>query len=78
LTPDDPDVDASLKKGELKFSLEGQKPRDSWVLVRTRLGRSDKPQWPPIKCRDRCASTQAKKQNAQSPGAPAFLETPER
>jgi bifunctional non-homologous end joining protein LigD len=62
-TPDDPDVDASLKKGELKFSLQGQKLRGSWVLVRTKLGRadkrrSDKPQWLLIKHRDRYASTE--------------------
>jgi bifunctional non-homologous end joining protein LigD len=61
-TPEDPDVDASLKKGELKFSLEGQKLRGSWVLVRTKFGRSDKrrsdkPQWLLIKHRDRYAST---------------------
>ena len=57
-TPDDPDVDASLEKGELKFSLQGQKLRGSWVLVRTKLGRSDKPQWLLIKHRDRYASTE--------------------
>jgi bifunctional non-homologous end joining protein LigD len=61
-TPDDPDVDASLKKGELKFSLQGHKLRGSWVLVRTKFGRpdkrrSDKPQWLLIKHRDRYAST---------------------
>jgi bifunctional non-homologous end joining protein LigD len=56
-TPDDPDVDASLEKGELKFSLEGEKLRGSWVLVRTKFGRSDKPQWLLIKHRDRYAST---------------------
>jgi bifunctional non-homologous end joining protein LigD len=55
-TPDDPDIDASLKKGELKFSLEGQKLRGSWVLVRTKLGRSNKPQWLLIKHRDRYVS----------------------
>jgi bifunctional non-homologous end joining protein LigD len=62
-TPDDPDVDASLKKGELKFSLQGEKLRGSWVLVRTNFGRSDKrpsdkPQWLLIKHRDRYASTE--------------------
>ncbi|HTW66376.1 MAG TPA: DNA polymerase ligase N-terminal domain-containing protein [Bryobacteraceae bacterium] len=58
-TPDEPDVDASLEKGELKFTLEGQKLRGSWVLVRTRLGyaRSTKPQWLLIKHRDQYAST---------------------
>ena len=58
-TPDDPDVDASLKKGDLKFSLHGEKLRGSWVLVRTKLGYggSNKPQWLLIKHRDRYAST---------------------
>jgi bifunctional non-homologous end joining protein LigD len=56
--PDDPDVDASLAKGELKFTLEGQKLRGSWVLVRTKLGYggSTKPQWLLIKHRDQYAS----------------------
>ena len=56
-TPDDPDVDASLKKGELKFSLFGAKLHGSWVLVRTKFGRADKPQWLLIKHRDSYAST---------------------
>ena len=54
-TPDDPDVDASLRKGELKFSLAGKKLRGSWVLVRTR-GYGSKPQWLLIKHRDRYAT----------------------
>ena len=56
-TPDDPDVDANLKKGELKFSLQGEKLHGSWVLVRTKFGRADKLQWLLIKHRDRYAST---------------------
>jgi bifunctional non-homologous end joining protein LigD len=35
-TPESPDVDAALKKGDLKFSLDGYKLKGSWVLVRTR------------------------------------------
>ena len=35
-TPEVDDVDAALKKGELKFSLQGKKLQGSWVLVRTR------------------------------------------
>jgi bifunctional non-homologous end joining protein LigD len=59
-TPEDSDVDASLEKGELKFSLAGKKLRGSWVLVRTKLGygRSSKPQWLLIKHRDQFASQQ--------------------
>lgn len=58
-TPETPDVDAGLKKGELKFSLDGKKLRGSWVLVRTR-GRSGgtKPAWLMIKHRDQWASSQ--------------------
>src|SRR6476646_9597714 len=34
-TPDVADVDAALKKGDLKFTLNGYKLKGSWVLVRT-------------------------------------------
>ena len=34
-TPENPDVDAALKKGDLKFTLDGFKLKGSWVLVRT-------------------------------------------
>ena len=34
-TPEVPDVAAALKKGDLKFSLDGFKLKGSWVLVRT-------------------------------------------
>jgi bifunctional non-homologous end joining protein LigD len=33
--PDVEDVDAALKKGDLKFTLDGYKLKGSWVLVRT-------------------------------------------
>jgi bifunctional non-homologous end joining protein LigD len=64
-TPDDPgwsstatDVDAALKKGELKFSLYGAKLKGSWVLVRTRpLGKSSRSSWLLMKHKDRYAST---------------------
>ncbi len=48
--PDDPDVDAALRKGELKFTLFGKKLKGSWVLVRTKMG------WLLIKHRDQYAS----------------------
>src|SRR6202158_4190111 len=49
-TPEQPDVDAALKKGDLKFTLHGKKLRGSWVLVRTRgFGSSSKPSWLLIK-----------------------------
>jgi len=57
-TPEVPDVDAALKKGELKFTLHGRKLAGSWVLVRTRSpapgGRAG---WLLIKHRDAAAST---------------------
>ena len=35
-TPEIDDVDAALKKGDLKFTLDGYKLKGSWVLVRTK------------------------------------------
>jgi bifunctional non-homologous end joining protein LigD len=59
-TPEVPDVDEALRKGDLKFSLKGKKLRGSWVLVRTKLGYrgSKKPQWLLIKHRDGFASAE--------------------
>jgi bifunctional non-homologous end joining protein LigD len=37
-TPDVDDVEAALKKGDLKFTLDGYKLKGSWVLVRTKGG----------------------------------------
>ncbi|MDR7418282.1 MAG: DNA polymerase ligase N-terminal domain-containing protein [Armatimonadota bacterium] len=58
--PDDPDVDASLRKGDLKFTLHGEKLRGSWVLVRTRgfPPGTSKPAWLLIKHRDEFASSE--------------------
>ena len=52
-TPESDDVDAALKKGDLKFTLNGYKLKGSWVLVRTG-GRGDKDarSWLLIKHRD--------------------------
>ncbi len=36
--PEVDDVDAALKKGDLKFTLKGVKLKGSWVLVRTKGG----------------------------------------
>ena len=57
-SPEVPDVDAALKKGELKFTLSGKKLKGSWVLVRTRgFGRKPtKPSWLLIKHRDEYAT----------------------
>jgi bifunctional non-homologous end joining protein LigD len=57
--PDDPDVEAALRKGELKFELFGEKLRGSWVLVRAAIdrGASRQRQWLLIKRHDRYAST---------------------
>ena len=56
--PEVPDVDAALKKGELKLTLHGQKLKGSWVLVRTRgFGKKPgKPSWLLIKHRDEYAT----------------------
>ena len=57
-TPEADDVDAALKKGDLKFTLDGFKLKGSWVLVRTKGGRwggsggSDARSWLLIKHRD--------------------------
>ena len=63
-TPEVDDVDAALKKGDLKFTLSGYKLKGSWVLVRTRGwgggskggeksgGESSKSSWLLIKHRD--------------------------
>ena len=54
--PDASDVAAALKKGDLKFTLDGYKLKGSWVLVRTggRYGSSsgDARSWLLIKHRD--------------------------
>ena len=38
-TPEVDDVEAALKKGDLKFTLDGVKLKGSWVLVRTKGGK---------------------------------------
>src|SRR6186713_226362 len=51
--PESPSVDAALKKGELKFVLDGEKLHGGFVLVRTgRFGEGRKPSWLLIKHRD--------------------------
>ena len=56
-TPESPEVDAALQKGDLKFTLHGEKLKGSWVLVRTKgWGGSSKPAWLLIKHRDDFAS----------------------
>jgi len=57
-TPEVDDVDKALKKGELKFSLQGKKLQGSWVLVRLRpRGEDKRAGWLLIKHRDEYAST---------------------
>ena len=59
-TPEFPDVDGALGRGELKFTLNAKKLKGSWVLVRTRsgYGGSKKEQWLLIKHRDRYVSSE--------------------
>lgn len=52
------DVDEGLRKGNLKFALDGKKLHGHWVLVRMHprpFDRSDKPNWLLIKERDEFA-----------------------
>ena len=57
--PEVPDVDTSLKKGDLKFRLHGKKLQGSWVLVRLRpRGGDSRAGWLLIKHRDEHASTE--------------------
>ena len=37
-TPEVDDVDAALRKGDLKFTLDGYKLKGSWVIVKTKYG----------------------------------------
>jgi len=57
-TPEVDDVEAALKKGDLKFTLDGYKLKGSWVLVRTKgsgwSGGGDR-SWLLIKHRDEWA-----------------------
>ena len=57
--PPSPDAEETLRRGyangELKFELDGQRLHGSWVLVRTKRGKPDKPQWLLIKHRDDAA-----------------------
>jgi len=56
--PESLDVNAALKKGDLKFKLHGKKLHGSWVLVRTRgFGSSTKISWLLIKHRDQFANS---------------------
>ena len=53
-TPEVDDIEAALKKGDLKFTLDGYKLKGSWVLVRTKgkwAGGGDR-SWLLIKHRD--------------------------
>ena len=57
--PESEDIDAALRKGDLKFTLDGYKLKGSWVLVRTRgwgggrgSSRDDGRSWLLIKHRD--------------------------
>ena len=57
-TPESPDVNAALAKGDLKFTLHGKKLQGSWVLVRTHgWGSSSGKSWLLIKHRDPYTTT---------------------
>jgi bifunctional non-homologous end joining protein LigD len=50
-----PELRRGYEKGDLKIILHGKRMHGSWVLVRTRRGPEDKPQWLLIKHRDEYA-----------------------
>jgi bifunctional non-homologous end joining protein LigD len=58
-----------LKRGEIKFVLEGQKLRGSFVLVKLRNSNSSKPEWLLIKHRDTAARA--------SPAARVVIASPQ-
>lgn len=57
--PPSPNAEDVLRRayasGDLKFELDGDRLHGSWVLVRTKRGTPDKPQWLLIKHRDESA-----------------------
>ena len=55
--PEGDDIGAAIRKGDLKFTLNGYTLKGSWVLVRTggRFGSSDNRSWLLIKHRDEWA-----------------------
>jgi bifunctional non-homologous end joining protein LigD len=56
-TPEEDDVEAAVRKGSLKFTLNGKKLRGSWALVRTNAyGGRGRSSWLLIKHRDQFAS----------------------
>ncbi|HEX3386359.1 MAG TPA: DNA polymerase ligase N-terminal domain-containing protein [Mucilaginibacter sp.] len=56
-TPEIEDAEEGLRKGDLKFTLQGKKLKGSWVLVRTRgFGSKTDKSWLLIKHRDKFAS----------------------
>jgi bifunctional non-homologous end joining protein LigD len=63
--PDDPHVDAALRRGELRFTLKGRRLKGAWVLVRTRFGAGRSRQsWLLIKRRETRTASRS------TPGAP--------
>lgn len=50
------DVGAALSAGELKFTLDGERLRGSWVLIRTRRDQRGRASWLLIKHRDAAAA----------------------
>jgi bifunctional non-homologous end joining protein LigD len=68
--PEEPNVDAALRRGELKFMLAGRRLKGSWVLVRTRLGVAGGPRqtWLLIRHRDRPAAAPGASRAAEPKG----------
>src|SRR4026209_553641 len=71
--PETDDVEAALRKGDLKFTLDGYKLKGSWALIRTRgFGGGSKPSWLLIKHKDEWAGPVA-----IAEFAPLSVKTPE-
>lgn len=70
--PDDANVDAALRRGELRFTLTGRRLHGAWVLVRTGLGAGRSQQsWLLIKRREtppsRTEASAAPRRRARAP-----------
>ncbi len=70
--PDDPNVDAALRRGELRFTLDGRRLKGAWVLVRTGLGVAGRSRqaWLLIKRREAAAPSTAGSAATTKSGAP--------
>ncbi|MHB8730450.1 MAG: DNA polymerase ligase N-terminal domain-containing protein [bacterium] len=71
--PDDPNVDGALRRGELRFTLDGRRLKGAWVLVRTGLGVAGRSRqaWLLIKRRESSASSPRPRRRSAAPAGSA-------